>query len=123
MISSESEVQTQQELKKHHELCQALPKKSSVTDKNLNCGKCDFSSKKEGKLKRHERDEHDILTASTSPKPKKKKSGGIEEELMEVDSNSEEEQKDEEKSMEIDEHEDVVIERSKNWDKKITSWG
>ena len=27
LISSESEVQTQQELKKHHELCQALPKK------------------------------------------------------------------------------------------------
>ena len=56
---------------RHKEIC-CSPKPTKVL-KQKTCTVCDFVGKDEMNLKRHKRDEHSILTVSTSPPLKKKK--------------------------------------------------
>ena len=64
------------------------------------CEKCEFISAEEIKFKRHIQDNHDINTASTSLRPKRRRKKNI--------TYTEE-------KMEIDDPEDILIQRSKMW--------
>ena len=57
-----------QQLKKHRATCI-----SPLKYNQKSCQSCDFTTSDEHRLKRHKRDKHDVLTASTSPPPKKSK--------------------------------------------------
>ena len=61
---------------KHKETCGTI--KVRQNPKSEYCQICEFEVKDELHLKRHRRDKHDILTASTSPPPKKTKVSKIE---------------------------------------------
>ena len=77
---------------KHKETC-ASTKQDKYKHKKY-CERCDFVAKNETLLKRHKRDNHDLLSASTSPPPKKTKisQGGIQcsEEKMEIEETGQE---------------------------------
>ena len=96
------------QLKEHKKVCLSPPK-----HKQKYCVTCGFKTKNEQHLKRHNRDKHDELTASTSPPPKKSK----------VDIKQSQEGMD----MDIDEQNDMDMEidqeefkiRSKRMDQKI----
>ena len=70
-----------QQIKKHKGLnCQNKRGGTEV------CSECDFRTKDENLFKRHRRDKHEHMTASTSPPPKKMKiSKHKKEENMEVE--------------------------------------
>ena len=123
IIIAENEMKTHHELEEHHKICNAFPNKPSNSPNIFECENCVFSTKQENLFKRHIRDKHDILTASTSPKPKKRKNEELSEESMEVDINNEddkeEETKDEIKEMEIDADDAILLKRSRMWDEKI----
>ena len=93
----------------------------------FNCVQCDFRAKDSLSLKRHMRDVHESLTASTSPPPKRKRKQSVvkDEEITEMDA-EEESVKDlsfKLEDMEIDvverTEEEIYIERSDMMDRKI----
>ena len=97
-----------QQLKRHKETCKSPPKL-----RKKYCSVCEFTTDNEQILKRHKRDKHDELSASTSPPPKKSKvDNKLSQEKMEIDEPTEIE-------MEIDSTEDEVMIRSKMMDQKI----
>ena len=73
-------------LSKHKEECLCKPIIVS-TEKQVQyvCDKCEHVAKNNENLKRHKRDEHDVTTKSTSPKPKKRRKT-LKTENMEIDS-------------------------------------
>ena len=110
-----------QQIKKHKGLnCQNKKGGAEV------CSECDFRTKDENLLKRHKRDKHEQMTASTSPPPKKmkiskhKKDKEIEEN-MEVEINEKIENNDnvECEEMDIEYAESEEQKRSKMMDEKI----
>lgn len=124
LLTAENYIQVQSELKKHIKIYHATSTNSNILVEYFKCEVCVFYSKQEILLKRHKRDKHDLLSASTSPKPKKGKNIYIEEESMEVDEKKEDQDKDKEKdenedNMDIDDNEEILKERSKMWDEKI----
>ena len=82
---------------KHKESC--FLNKVKRTARNRKCSDCDFEGKDETNMKRHKRDQHEILTVSTSPPPKKKKNAQI----TDID---------EEMEMEIDAKDDIIVDLS-----------
>ena len=108
-VGAENEVQGKHLLSKHHESCSFVPKQLEVEQKFC-CKECGFTTMQENVFKRHRRDTHEALTASTSPKPKKRKeSPNVE--LMEVD-----EPLKDDNEMEIEYQSEIL---SKLWDEKI----
>ena len=57
-------------LSKHKETC---VKKASKLSKTINCDECDLEVMDKQKMKRHKRDEHGVVSGSTSPPMKKKR--------------------------------------------------
>ena len=108
-----------QDIKKHNESnCM------NMNNKIKDCTDCDYKTMDEKTFKRHKRDKHNELTASTSPPPKKvkvKKDRDNDDEKMEVEENcrnaagSSEDFED----MEIEDGESEEMIRSKLMDKKI----
>ena len=81
-----------QQLRKHKDSCTNKTKQSGCS-KSSKCDVCDFEDKNSMSMRRHERDEHDIITVSTSPPPKRKRRVSVENsndaELMETSDNDE----------------------------------
>ena len=125
-----------EDLKKHNEKCisnnvkrnfflkrgyesSTMASKSTSVPLKYTCNECEFRSKQESDLKRHKRDKHDVTTVSTSPKPKKTKLTRKEDEPMEIEASSDQEVDQGGLAMDIDESQDILIERSRRWDEKI----
>ena len=68
------------ETQKHYEICPCKPKLIEE-NKNYTCVICNFYSNSEFVLKRHSRDNHDISTKSTSPKPKRRRKADIDDKM------------------------------------------
>ena len=113
-VGAENERRAKHLLSKHHESCSFVPKQLEVEQKFC-CKECGFTTMQENVFKRHRRDTHEALTASTSPKPKKRKESRIVE-FMEVDETLKDEQVNY-NEMEIEYQNDIL---SKMWDEKIT---
>ena len=112
-VAAENEVNAKHTLSQHLESCSFVPKQHEVGQKFV-CKKCGFTTKQENVFKRHKRDIHEKLSASTSPKPKKRKeSPNVE--FMEVDELDRDKQLDN-NEMEVDDQSDTL---SKMWDEKI----
>ena len=73
------------QLRKHkHSCCKNMSKQSNCLKASM-CNICDFEDKNSMNMRRHMRDEHNIITGSTSPPPKRKRR------VLEEDTNSVEE--------------------------------
>ena len=92
-----------QKVQEHHKSCLCKPAAPEELGKFV-CENCEFISAEENRFKRHIRDNHDINTVSTSPKPKRRRKKNIDYT---------------EEKMEIDDSGDILIQRSKMWDDKI----
>ena len=62
-----------QQLRKHKESCCKNKINDSGCLKSSKCDVCDFEDKNSISMRRHMRDQHDIITGSTSPPPKRKR--------------------------------------------------
>ena len=94
------------------------------------CSDCDFIARNKQETKRHMRDDHGVITGSTSP-PLKRKRGLIEKEEIEEKMDVENEDDLEDLSLKLEdldiefmdfEEEDILVERSDNNDEKVREY-
>ena len=72
IIVSANQCEILKNMRKHYDVC-SCKEKIPESDSVHNCEKCDFITKEERNFKRHMRDEHEVLTRSTSPQLKKRR--------------------------------------------------
>ena len=100
-----------QKILKHNETC-GMPNVKPIK-KSGYCENCEFKASDELHLKRHRRDKHDLMSASTSPPTKKSKMSKIQmQEDMDIDDSRQED-------MDVDNDENEEVIRSKIMDEKI----
>ena len=100
---------------KHKQTCSSIRLKGNK--RSNQCKSCDYTSNNEQLLRRHKRDNHDILSASTSPPPKKTKVTQSTRKSVTEDMDIDPEETSEEVEMDYQETEQSI--RSKLMDEKI----